>query len=316
METYLVTGCSGFIGSHLAVRLLDLGHRVVGFDNFSGSQIENLADLKHHPQFNNFTFIEGDIRDVDQCVAATRGCDYVLHQAALGSVPRSLREPMLYHHNNITGTVNMMLAARDEGVKRFVFASSSSVYGNTPTLPKVETMVPAPLSPYAVSKLTTESYAHGFFHSYGFPAIGLRYFNVFGPRQNPYSQYAAVIPKFVTACRTNTPIIIYGDGEQSRDFTYVDNVVEANLRACDCPASLLGQAVNVGCGDRITILMLAEKIKVLMNSSVPIIHEPTRAGDVRDSLAGMDRLLLLGLTHPISLDDGLATTIRWYLDTN
>ena len=315
MSQFLVTGCLGFIGSHLVTRILDLGDNVVGLDNLSGSCLENLDHLKTHPNFLNFTFINGEIQDLDQCRLAVDGCDYVLHQAALGSVPASLDEPLRYHNNNVTGTLNLMLAARDTGIRRFVFASSASVYGDTPQIAKVETMCPAPLSPYAIGKLSGEAYAHGFFHSYGFPAVALRYFNVFGPRQNPLSQYAAVIPKFVTACRENRPIVIYGDGQQSRDFVYVDNVVNANLLACGCPDDVLGNVINVGSGGRITISMLAQKIKALMSSDVPIFYEPARAGDVRDSLACIDRLIQLGLTDPVSLNQGLETTINWYMGT-
>jgi nucleoside-diphosphate-sugar epimerase len=316
MFTTLVTGVAGFIGSHLAVRLLDLGHRVVGLDNFSGSHPDNLMHLKSHPHYKNFEFIEGDIRDIATCHRAVSRVDYVLHQAALGSVPRSVKEPVLYHENNITGTLNMLMAARDAGVKRFVLASSSSVYGDTPTLPKHELMPPAPLSPYAVSKLTGEAYCHAFYRAYGLPTVALRYFNVFGPRQNPHSQYAAVIPKFVTACRTNAPIHIYGDGEQTRDFTFVDNVVQANILACACPEDLLGQAINVGCGDRITVNQLARQIQQFIlgdNVGKGITYLPPREGDIKDSLAAIERLTRLGVTDPVTLEAGLAETVAWYL---
>ncbi len=316
MPTTLITGVAGFIGSHLAVRLLDLGYTVVGLDNFSGSHPDNLNHLKSHPNYANFTFIEGDIRDQKTCHTAVTGCDYVLHQAALGSVPRSIKEPELYHENNLTGTLNMLLAARDAKVKRFVLASSSSVYGDTPTLPKHEQMPPAPLSPYAVSKLTGEAYCHAFYRAYGLPTVALRYFNVFGPRQNPHSQYAAVIPKFVTACRTDQPIHIYGDGEQTRDFTFVDNVVRANLLACECPESLLGQAINVGCGDRISVNRLATEIqKIILEGKAGkgIEYFPPREGDIKDSLAAIERLTQLGVTDPVSLEIGLAKTVAWYL---
>ncbi len=316
MPTTLVTGVAGFIGSHLAVRLLDLGHQVVGLDNFSGSSPDNLAHLKSHPHYASFRFIEGDIRDLPTCHSAVNQADYVLHQAALGSVPRSVKEPLLYHENNITGTLNMLLAARDAGVKRFVLASSSSVYGDTPTLPKHEEMPPAPLSPYAVSKLTGEAYCHAFYRAYGLPTVALRYFNVFGPRQNPHSQYAAVIPKFVTACRTDQAITIYGDGEQTRDFTFVDNVVRANLLACSCSDALLGQAINVGCGDRISVNRLAIEIQKLILGDMPgrgIDYLPPREGDIKDSLAAITRLTALGVTDPVSLEVGLQQTVAWYM---
>ncbi len=316
MLTTLVTGVAGFIGSHLAVRLLDLGHHVVGLDNFSGSHPDNLTHLKAHPRYGAFTFIEGDICDLPTCHRAVADVDYVLHQAALGSVPRSVKEPLLYHENNITGTLNMLLAARDAKVTRFVLASSSSVYGDTPTLPKHEEMPPAPLSPYAVSKLTGEAYCHAFYRAYGLSTVALRYFNVFGPRQNPHSQYAAVIPKFVTACRTDQPMMIYGDGEQTRDFTFVDNVVRANLLACECPEGLLGQAINVGCGDRISVKTLAIEIQKLIlgaNVGKGITYLPPREGDIKDSLAAIARLTQLGVTDPVSLEVGLAETVAWYM---
>lgn len=316
MKKVLVTGAAGFIGSHLVDRFLREGYDVVGLDNFSGSRSENLAFLEVHPRKSAFRFIEGDIRHLEVCREAVSGCAYVSHQAALGSVPRSVKEPVLYHENNITGTLNMLLAAKEACVQRFVFASSSSVYGDTPTLPKHEEMPPAPLSPYAVSKLTGEAYCHAFYSAYGLPTLALRYFNVFGPRQNPHSEYAAVIPKFVKACRTNSPITIYGDGEQTRDFTFVDNVVSANLLGFTCPESLLGKAVNVGCGERISVKALATQIHTRIcggSSDAVITHVPSREGDIRDSLAAIDRLHTLGLHDPVSLGSGLSQTISWYL---
>lgn len=315
MTKILVTGAAGFIGSHLVSTFLDMGHQVVGLDNFAGSHPDNLKHFDSHPHRDQFTFIKGDIRELSTCHKAVSGCTYVSHQAALGSVPRSIKEPELYHENNITGTLNMLLAARDAKVNRFIFASSSSVYGDTPTLPKHEAMPTAPLSPYAVGKLTGEAYCHAFYRAYGLPTVALRYFNVFGPRQNPHSQYAAVIPKFVTACRTGQPIMIYGDGEQTRDFIFVKNVVHANWLACTCDDTLLGQAINIGCGSRITVNTLATQIHKLICGETPpnITYLPPRDGDIRDSLAAIDRLTTLGLTTPFSLEEGLTETIQWYM---
>lgn len=307
MSIYLITGVAGFIGSHLANRILTLGHEVVGLDNFSSGFRENLIP---HPLFR---FIEGDIRDLETCNTVCKGVDFILHQAALGSVPRSIEEPLLYHTNNLTGTLNMLLAARDAGVKRFVYASSSSVYGDTPTLPKIETMPPLPKSPYAVSKLGCEYYGKIFNDIYKLPTIGLRYFNVFGPRQNPKSQYAAVIPKFVTAFLANESPTIFGDGEQTRDFTFIENVIQANLQSCVAELSSCGQAYNVGCGDRISLNMLAIAIQKLIGSSAGPVYAKPRAGDVRDSLASIELASKnLDLPDRISLQEGLDQTIAWY----
>jgi UDP-N-acetylglucosamine 4-epimerase len=311
MSVFLVTGVSGFIGSNLSFFLLKEGHRVIGLDNFSTGFRDNLSESLSHP---NFTLIDGDIRDLDTCKKACEGVDFVLHQAALGSVPRSLSEPILYHENNTGGTLNMMVAARDAGtVKRFVYASSSSVYGDTPVLPKVETMTPNPKSPYAISKLSTEHYGSVFFNAYGLQTIGLRYFNVFGPRQNPNSQYAAVIPKFITAGLRGIAPTIHGDGEQTRDFTYIDNVIQANLKSCYADASACGKAYNVGCGDRISLNLLAQEIAKLTGNTCAAVYTPPRVGDVKDSLADIHLAQQhLGVSEFISLQEGLARTVAWY----
>lgn len=313
MAHFVVTGCLGFIGSNLVASLLESGeHVVVGLDNLSTGFRDNLSQFYTHP---SFTFVEGDIRDLFVCRKVCEGADFVLHQAALGSVPRSLEEPLLYNENNITGTLNMLIASRDANVARFVYASSSSVYGDTPTLPKIETMIPRPKSPYAISKMTCEYYAKVFNDTYVLPTIGLRYFNVFGPRQNPNSQYAAVIPKFITSFLKNEAPVIYGDGEQTRDFTFITNVIAANLNGCTAPLSSCGLAYNIGCGDRISLNLLATEIKELTQSTVTPNYAPARAGDVRDSLADIELSTGgLSITSRVSLRDGLDTTIAWYRD--
>lgn len=313
MASFLITGVAGFIGSNLALHLLEEGHTVVGIDNFSNGFKENIDIIFNHPKSEQFTFTQGDITDFETCLKACTGIHYVSHQAALGSVPRSLKFPELYNEHNTTGTLNMMRAARDTGVKCFVYASSSSVYGDTPTLPKVETMTPNPKSPYAISKLTTEYYGKVFWESYGLPTIGLRYFNVFGPRQNPNSQYAAVIPKFITSFLENTSPIIHGDGEQTRDFTYITNVLQANVKACLASEKAFGEAYNIGCGGRISIKDLAEKIKTATGATCAPEFSETRAGDVRDSQADINKAKqLLGLKELINLEEGLQLTVNWY----
>lgn len=313
MTTYLVTGAAGFIGSNLVEHLLSQGHNVVALDNVSTGLQSNLDLLKAHQNATNLTLIIGDIKDTSICNEACSGVDYVLHQAALGSVPRSIEKPELYNDNNIVGTFNMMKAASENKVKRFVYASSSSVYGDTPALPKVESMVPNPKSPYAISKISNEYYGKVFNDVYGLPTVGLRYFNVFGPRQDPKSDYAAVIPKFVTSFLKNESPTIYGDGEQTRDFTFIDNVIKANVSACNAHDSAYGNALNVGCGERISLNLLATLIKEITCSSADIIYAAPRTGDVRDSLADITRLKeWLGVTQPVLLRDGLAKTIEWY----
>ncbi len=314
MATFLVTGAAGFIGSNLVEELLNRGETVIGLDNFSGGFKENLDWVAHHPKKALFTFVEGDIRDEKNCKELCVNSDYVLHQAALGSVPRSIEFPLMFEENNINGTLKLLIAARDVGVKRFVFASSSSVYGDTPTLPKTENQTPTPKSPYAITKLTGEFLCSVFHQCYGLPTVALRYFNVFGPRQNPNSQYSAVIPKFVTAFRKGEAPVIYGDGQQTRDFTFVKNVVQANLNACTASEASFGKAMNIGCGSRISVKQLAEQMKHIMKSPVDIRYEPARAGDVRDSLADIARAAsLIGYSQLIQLDQGLQTTIDWYL---
>jgi UDP-N-acetylglucosamine/UDP-N-acetylgalactosamine 4-epimerase len=306
---YYLTGVSGFIASNIASYIQGCKDEIVGLDNFSTGFKSNLALLGN----DNFKFMEGDIRSLETCRKACEGADYVIHQAALGSVPRSLEQPLLYNENNITGTLNMLIAAKEAGVKSFVFASSSSVYGDTEVLPKVETMIPNPKSPYALGKITGEYYCRIFTEEYGLPTVILRYFNVFGPRQDPKSQYSAVIPKFITSFLKNESPVIYGDGEQTRDFTYVENVVKANLLACDAPKEVWGKPINIGCGSRVSINMLAKIIKDLTKSSAEIRYEDPRPGDVKDSLADITIAKeKLGLTDYISLEQGLEKTVAWY----
>src|SRR5215510_16425699 len=265
-RAFLVTGGAGFIGSHICERLVRDGHRVRVLDDFSAGKEENLTPFK-----NDIEVIRGDIRDKEIVDSAMRGIEVVFHEAALGSVPRSVADPLTTHEVNITGTLNVLLAARDAGVRRVVYASSSSVYGETPELPKHEKMAPHPLSPYALSKLSGEHYAKVFKQVYGFEVVSLRYFNIFGPRQDPESQYAAVIPRFITALLSETSPVVYGDGLQSRDFTYVENVVNANLLAAQAEG-VEGEAFNVACGGRYTLLELLAKLKEIIPSRTGPIH--------------------------------------------
>ncbi len=302
---YVVTGGAGFIGSHLVEHLVEAGHDVVVLDDFSTGRRENVA-----PWLGRIELVEGSVTDLTTCKRAIHGADYVLHQAALPSVPRSVRDPVASHAANATGTLNVLLAARDAKVKRVVYAASSSAYGNTTELPKREDMVPRPLSPYAVAKLTGEHYCRAFYASFGVPTVALRYFNVFGPRQDPTSQYAAVVPRFITAALTNTPPVIFGDGEQTRDFTFIANVVRANLLACEAPETALGEVFNIGCGARVSVNTLWQRIRALVAATVEARYEPARTGDVRDSLASLDRARsLLGYEPLVSLDEGLRRTI-------
>lgn len=302
---YVVTGGAGFIGSHLVEHLVCHGHEVVVLDDFSTGRRETLA-----PWLDRIELVEGSITDPAACARAIRGADYVLHQAALPSVPRSVRDPEGSHAVNATGTLRVLLAARDAKVKRVVYAASSSAYGNTPELPKHEGMVPRPLSPYAVAKLAGEQYCRAFHASFGVPTVALRYFNVFGPRQDPTSQYAAVVPRFIVAARTGEPPTIYGDGEQTRDFTYIANVVRANLLACEAPEAALGEVFNVGCGERITVNELWRRIRTLVGATVEPRYEPARTGDVRDSLASIARAReLLGYEPVMTVAQGLQAMV-------
>jgi nucleoside-diphosphate-sugar epimerase len=277
-------------------------------DNFATGKRENLSHCR-----DRIELVEGDIRDLDVCRRVCDGIEFVLHQAALGSVPRSLADPLTSHEVNVTGTVKMLLAARDAGVKRFVYAASSSTYGDHPGLPKVEERIGQPLSPYAVTKYADELYARVFGRCYGLETVGLRYFNVFGPRQDPFSQYAAVIPLFVSALLRSEAPTIHGDGEQTRDFTFVANAVAANLLACTAPEEAAGEVFNVACNERTSLNRLYARLQDLLGTDIPARHGPPRPGDVRDSLADIDKARrLLGYGGEIKIDEGLKRSIAWY----
>jgi nucleoside-diphosphate-sugar epimerase len=283
MGIYLVTGGAGFIGSHIAQTLADRGETVRVLDNFLTGKKENLSSFR-----GKIELLEGDIRDFETCRRASRGADYILHQAALPSVPRSVENPLLANEINVTGTLNVLLAARQAKVKRVVFASSSSVYGEDPRLPKREGMVGHPLSPYAVTKLAGENYCRVFNLIYGLSTVGLRYFNVFGPRQDPYSQYAAVIPNFILKILKGESPTVYGDGEQSRDFTYVSDIVEANLLAATAEG-VSGEVFNIACGQKTTINRLVQEINGILGTRINPVHRDARPADVRHSLADISR---------------------------
>lgn len=323
-RTWLVTGVAGFIGSNLLETLLDLGQTVVGLDNFSTGHRYNFDKVKAvvgDERWTNFRMIEGDIRSLDDCRLACGGVDYVLHQAALGSVPRSLEDPITTNENNISGYLNMLVAARDAEVKRFVYAASSSTYGDHPGLPKVEDRIGNPLSPYAVTKVVNELYANVFGRCYGVESIGLRYFNIFGRRQDPMGAYAAVVPKWVAAMLDDDEVFINGDGETSRDFCYIDNAVQANLLAATVTdTNALNLVYNVAVGDRTTLNELFEAIRAELADRFPHLREakPTyrdfRPGDVRHSLADISRARdLLGYQPTHRIGEGLAEAMDWYV---
>lgn len=308
MARFLVTGGAGFIGSNLVETLLNRGEDVRVLDDFSTGRRENLA---HMP--GKVELLEGSITDLDLCRRAVNGADYVLHQAALPSVPRSVEDPLTTNAINATGVVNMLVAARDAGVKRFVYAASSAAYGDLPVLPKSEDLETRPLSPYAVQKLAGEMYARLFHTLYGLETVSLRYFNVFGPRQDPASEYAAVIPRFITRLLGGAPPLIYGDGEQSRDFTYVDNVVHANLLACTAPSAAAGETFNIACGDRVSLNRLAALIAECLGVDHAPEYAPARPGDVKHSLADIGKARrLLGYAPVTEFREGLEKAIAWY----
>ncbi len=303
----LVTGGAGFIGSHLTERLVQEGHCVTVLDDLSTGREENIAHLQ-----GQIRFIKGSITDLSLLREVMQGINVVFHQAALGSVPRSVEDPATTHEVNITGTFNVLLSARDAGVKRVVYAASSSAYGDTPTLPKVENMLPNPLSPYAVSKLVGEYYCQVFTRVYGLETVSLRYFNVFGPRQNPDSQYAAVIPRFITAALKGQPLTVFGDGEQSRDFTYIENVVQANLLAMRS-VNAVGKVYNVACGGRYTLNELIRELERILGRRLQVEYLPTRAGDVKHSEAGVELAKCdLGYEVLVPFAEGLRRTVAWY----
>jgi len=321
---WLVTGAAGFIGSNLLEKLLKLNQQVVGLDNFLTGHQHNLDEVQSlvlPEQWKNFMFMQGDIRDLSVCRQACKGVDYVLHQAALGSVPRSMEDPITTNEHNLTGFLNMLVAARDAGVKRFVYASSSSVYGDHPGLPKKEEMIGRSLSPYAVTKQVNEIYADIFAGAYGFPSIGLRYFNIFGPRQDPEGPYAAVIPKWFAGLLNGEEIFINGDGDTSRDFCFVENAVQANILAARAEKRCANnQVYNVACGKRTTLNELFELIRDNVAQVHPEtrkakpVHRDFRSGDIRHSLADISRAkTLLGYEPRYSVHAGLEKACTWYI---
>lgn len=307
---FLITGAAGFIGSNLVEAILNLGYRVRGFDNFSTGKRENIVLFKDNP---NFEFIEGDIRDLDTCMMACNGVDYVLNQAAWGSVPKSIEMPLLYEEVNIKGTLNMMESARQNNVKKFVYASSSSVYGDEPNLPKKEGMEGNLLSPYALTKRVDEEYGKIYTKLFGLDTYGLRYFNVFGRRQDPNGPYAAVIPKFIKQLLNNERPTIYGDGKQSRDFTYIENVIEANLKACKAPHEAAGHTFNIAFGEREYLIDIYYDLCKALGKKIEPIFGPDRPGDIKHSSADISKArALLGYEPEWSFERGIKVAIEWY----
>lgn len=308
MSKYLVTGGSGFIGSNIVKRLVSDGEEVRVLDDLSTGKQKNIE-----PYLDKIEFIEGDFTDIETAKKAVVGVDFVLHQGAIPSVPRSIDNPINTNNANITGTLNMLIASRDEGVKRFVYAASSSAYGDSKVMPKVETMPIAPKSPYAIQKLVGELYCQNFFKLYGLETVCLRYFNVFGPNQDPESVYSAVIPLFVKKILSGDSPIILGDGTTSRDFTYVDNNVDANILACKASADCAGEVINIACGYEISLNQLVEKINKELGKDIKPIYKDERAGDVKHSLANISKAeKLLGYKPIVSFDEGLRKTIEFY----
>ena len=308
MSFFLVTGGAGFIGSNLCETLLSQGHKVRILDNLVTGKTENIKDF-----IETVEFARSDVRDQAEVGRAVKGVDYVVHLAALGSVPRSVVDPTTTHDVNATGTLNVLNAARLSGVKRVMYASSSSVYGDTPVLPKQEEMTPMPLSPYAVSKLTGEYYCKVFYKIYGLETVSLRYFNVYGKRQDPNSQYAAVIPKFISSLLRGEGPTVYGDGQQTRDFTFVEDCNQANIKACFAP-NCAGMAFNVGFGSRISINDLFGKIREKAGRDIKPVHTQSRKGDVRDSLESIEKANeFLSYRPEYNIDAGIEKTVRWYM---
>jgi UDP-glucose 4-epimerase len=308
MATYLITGIAGFIGSSLARAVLAQGDNVRGIDNLSTGKRGNIEEL-----LSRIDFQEADLLDLDAMKAACRGADFVLHQAAIPSVPKSVLDPLGSNRANVDGTVNILIAARDAKVKRVVYAASSSAYGDTPTLPKKEEMTPNPISPYAVAKLASEYYMKSFFRCYGLETVCLRYFNIFGPRQDPTSPYSGVLAKFITYMLNGEQPTIFGDGTQSRDFTFIDNTVSANLLACKAPASAVGQVFNVATGHRIDLNETFRVLKKITGYNGDVKYAPERAGDVKHSLADISKAQqYLGYKPLVYFEEGLKKTVDWY----
>jgi UDP-N-acetylglucosamine 4-epimerase len=319
MNNILVTGGAGFIGSNLTEALLDSGHSVRVLDNFATGKIENLLPLlEKYP--DSLTLQVGDIRNMEDCRKATEKIDYVFHEAALGSVPRSIKDPITSNEVNVSGFLNMLVASKDAGVKRFIYAASSSTYGDSKSLPKVENVIGRPLSPYAITKYVNELYADVFSRTYGIETIGLRYFNVFGRKQDPNGAYAAVIPLFVKKLMNHESPLINGDGEYSRDFTYIDNVIQMNIRAMETKSpDAINTVYNTAYGERTTLNQLVGYLKVFLSeldpaiAQVEILHGPNRAGDIPHSLANIDKARnLLGYDPQFSMKQGLKEAVKWY----
>lgn len=308
MSTYLITGIAGFIGSSLAHALVKRGEQVRGIDNFATGKRENIADIQ-----SQLDFRQADLLDLDAVHCACRGADYILHQAAIPSVPKSVQDPLGNNRANVDGTVNLLMAARDAKVKRVIFAASSSAYGDTTTLPKREDMPPDPISPYAVAKLASEYYMLSFHRCYGLETICLRYFNIFGPRQDPSSPYSGVLAKFITQMLAGEQPTIFGDGAQSRDFTYIDNAVEANLLACEAPTEAVGKVLNVATGRRFDLNQTFQILKKLTDYRGNVKYGPERGGDVKHSLADISRAeKYLGYKPTVDFESGLKRTVAWY----
>ena len=307
---YLVTGGAGFIGSNTVDELVRRGHSVVVLDDLSSGKEDNLAEVR-----NKITFIKGGITDIEVVRKAMHEAEYVLHLGARTSVPRSVKDPIETNKINIDGTLNVLVAAKELKVKRVVFAASSSAYGETPTLPKVETMQPQPISPYGVTKFVGELYAQTFGRCYGLENVSLRYFNIFGPRQDPGSPYSGVLAKFCTAFLEDTPPVVFGDGEQTRDFTYVENAVHANLLACEAP-NVSGKVFNVGVGGRVSLNEVLRELGKITGKTMEAKYEPPREGDIRDSQADISQAReFLGYKPQVSFEEGLARTFEWYRET-
>jgi len=310
MSKVLVTGGAGFIGSTLTESLLKGNHFVRVLDDFSTGKRENLIFNKEYPSLE---ILEGDIRNLRTCKKAIKGVEYIFHQAALPSVQRSVEDPETSNAINVGGTLNILLAAREEGVKRVIYASSSSIYGDTPTLPKHEEMPPYPLSPYALQKYIGEQYCRLFYQLYGLDSVSLRYFNIFGPKQDPNSVYSAVIPKFIDALVHSRPPIIFGDGEQSRDFTFIENVVQANLLTMSSER-LHGEAMNIACGERISLNQLMNVLKKILGSKVTPVYEEPRKGDVRHSLADIQKSKeTINYMPKVGIEEGLKKTVEFFM---
>ena len=307
---YLVTGGAGFIGSNTVDELVRRGHSVVVLDDFSSGKEDNLTEVR-----NKITFIRGSITDIEVVRKAMHEAEYVLHLAAKTSVPRSVKDPIETNKINIDGTLNVLVAAKELKVKRVVFAASSSAYGETPTLPKVETMQPEPISPYGVTKYVGELYGQAFGRCYGLENVALRYFNIFGPRQDPSSPYSGVLAKFCSAFLEDAPPVVFGDGEQTRDFTYVENAVQANLLACEAP-SVSGKVFNVGVGGRVSLNEVVRVLGKISGKTLETKYEPPRDGDIRDSQADITQAKeLLGYEPQVSFEEGLSRTYEWYRAT-